>query len=311
MGPGRKGIALGLGALVVSRAAAGAPLTLDLDWRAPSGCPDRNAIRRYVEEMLGSAEPATSSLSARGDVARVAVDRWIADLTLKSSSGAESTRSFEGPTCESVSRAAALVMALTMHPTEAPPAQPANPEKEKRAPERPIAGRFARPEIAVAGALDAGTAPGPTYGLMVAGGWSPFAAIRWEAFGSYFFKRRGTLADQTQLGADVQLAAFGLRGCYPALDAAVSLAPCIGGGFDWLRASGFGAKTPGDGNAFAATVAGGAIILWNFSEFASVRLEGFGVIPLTRPEFVIVGAGSVYRPAPVAFRGAIGMEVHF
>src|SRR5689334_10753593 len=109
---------LGIALLVLPAIARAAPLSLDLEWHAPSGCPDRNAVRRYVEEMLGNAEPATSSLSARGGVMRVAVDRWTADLALRSGSGSESTRSFEGPTCESVSRAAALVMALTLHPNE-------------------------------------------------------------------------------------------------------------------------------------------------------------------------------------------------
>src|SRR5262245_44631853 len=94
-------------ALSVPRLARAAPLALDLDWHAPPGCPDRNTVRRYVEEMLGNAEPATSSLAAHAMVWRVN-DRWTADLALRSGSGSETTRSFEGPTCESVARAAAL-----------------------------------------------------------------------------------------------------------------------------------------------------------------------------------------------------------
>src|SRR6476659_3551199 len=76
--------ALGLAVVASTSVALGAPVALDLDWRAPSGCPDRNAVRRYVEEMLGDAEPATSSLAARGGVTRVAVDKWTADLALRS-----------------------------------------------------------------------------------------------------------------------------------------------------------------------------------------------------------------------------------
>src|SRR5262249_14296678 len=151
--------------------------------------------------------------SARGGVLRVAVDRWSADLALRGASGAESTRTFEGPTCESVSRAAALVMALTMHPNEPRPESPANPqEKEIRTPARPIAGRFVRPYVAGAGTLDTGTVPAPAYGGALAVGWSPVDPWRLEAFAAYFAERTGTLADEPNLGADVQLTALGLRG---------------------------------------------------------------------------------------------------
>lgn len=301
-----------VGALTFSAVVAAAAPALDLEWQAPPGCPDRDAIRRYVEEMLGHAEPATSSLSARGGVSRIAVDRWSADLALRGASGSESTRTFEGPTCESVSRAAALVMALTLHPNETRAASPAIPrEKETRTPARPITGRFVRPDVVSAGTLDMGTLPAPAYGAALAVGWSPVDPWRLEAFAAYFAERTGTLADQPSLGADVQLTAFGLRGCYAVVDAVVSLAPCVGGGFDWLRAHGFGARVPRDDSAFTGNVEVGAVILWNFTEFAAARLGVQTVFPLTRPEFIIEGAGPVYRRALVALRSAAGVELHF
>jgi hypothetical protein len=311
--PHRGARALGLAVFAVSTVARAAPLALDLEWRAPSGCPDRNAVRRYVEEMLGDAEPATSSLAARGGVSRVAVDKWTADLALRSASGSESTRSFEGPTCESVSRAAALVMALTLHPSEAPPA--ANPpERDARTPERPIAGRFARPSVAAAAAIDVGTMPSPGYGGAITVGWSPWAALRWEASGAYYAARRGTYVGGARLGADVSLAAFGVRGCYPVVDAVWSLAPCIGGGFDWLRASGFGARDSYDASAYMGHFEAGATMLWNFTEFAAMRASAFGVVPMRQPEFTILvddGSAPVHHPAAAALRASLGVELHF
>src|SRR5258708_36351590 len=127
--------------------ARAAPPAIDLDWRAPSGCPDRATVRRYVEEMLGRDDGSASSLSARGSAQRTAADRWTADLALRTSSGADATRSFEGPSCEAVSRAAALVMALAIHPNEPPPPPPAEETADRDAgpPPRPIVGRLARP----------------------------------------------------------------------------------------------------------------------------------------------------------------------
>src|SRR5882724_11527603 len=109
--------AMGVVGFSLPAVARAAPPAIDLDWRAPSGCPDRATVRRYVEEMLGR-DAAASSLAARGSAQRTAADRWTADLALRTSSGADATRSFEGPSCEAVSRAAALVMALAMHPSE-------------------------------------------------------------------------------------------------------------------------------------------------------------------------------------------------
>jgi hypothetical protein len=291
-----------------------APLALDLEWRAPSGCPDRNTIRRYVEEMLGSAEPATSSLAARGGVSRVANDRWTADLALRSGTGSESTRSFEGPTCESVSRAAALVMALTLHPNESPPPAPTPPERDARAPERSIAGRFMRPFVTASAAIDTGSLPGPAYGGALGAGWAPGGVLRLEAWGAYFAARRGALAN-TDLGANVSLAALAVRGCYPLVDAGWSVAPCLGGGLDWLHASGFGARSSYDGSAFTFHAEAGATILWNFTDFFALRGSVFGVVPMTRPEFTIWAnddsTKTVHRPAPVALRATLGVELHF
>ena len=297
--------------LALPNVAFTAPLTFELDWRAPAGCPDRGVIRRYVEEMLGSTEPATSPLNARGGVARAATDRWVADVTLRGASGAETTRSFEGPTCESVSRAAALVMALTLDSNEVPPAPPPPPAKDSTTNERPIAGRFVRPEAAPSLGIDWGSTPGLAYGPTMAVGWSPFGGARWEAFGSFFFNRPGTVAGDAALGADFALAAFGVRECYPVLDAAFSLAPCVGAGIDWLRASGFGARQPGSGSAWTLTGQASGIFLWNFHQFASIRLEVGAVIPFARPEFVIDGAGTVHRRALASIRGAAGLELHF
>jgi hypothetical protein len=309
----RRARAFGVAALVSGTLARAGPVALDLDWRAPAGCPDRNTVRRYVEEMLGNAEPATSSLAARGGVFRTAVDRWTADLALRSASGYETTRSFEGPTCESVSRAAALVMALTLHPNELPPIGPNTPERDVRALDRPIVGRFMRPAISASGALDEGTAPSPAVGGALTVGWSPWGGPRWEASASYFAPRRGTSAD-SRFGADVSLAAFVVRGCYPLVDGVWSLAPCMGGGLDWLRASGVGARSSYDNSAFTTHLEGGGIILWNFTDFLAARASVFGVVPMTRPEFTIWvdnGTTSVHRPNSVALRATLGVELHF
>jgi hypothetical protein len=300
--------------LALPNIAGAAPPALEIEWHAPSGCPDRSTVRRYVEEMLGSGEAANSSLAARGGVLRLANDRWTADLAVRMPSGSESTRSFEGPTCESVTRAAALVIALSLHPIDPPALPPANPAERDTRSRPPIIGRFVRLAASGSGALDVGLTPGPAVGAAVTVGWSPVGSLRWEAGASYFATSRGTWSTDARLGADVSLAAFAVRGCYPVVDVALSVAPCLGGGFDSLRASGFGARSTNDASAVTTHAEAGGIILWNFNDFTAARLAVFGVIPVTRPEFVIdlaAGTATIYRPAFVVLRSTVGLELHF
>ncbi|HEX9298282.1 MAG TPA: hypothetical protein VF881_20725 [Polyangiaceae bacterium] len=287
---------------------AAAP-ALDLDWRAPVECPDRETVRRYVSEIVGSAEGEPAALGARGIVARAAPDRWTVDLALRTSSGVESRRSLEGPTCDSVTRAAALVMALAIHARDVPPPPVPRERETPPRPPRPVAG-LVPPSLAVQIAADVGSVPSPTYGGELGFGWM-LAGIRWEASGAYFAKQRGTVAGRDAVGADFTLAAVALGACYPLVDATVSLAPCARGGLDWVRASGFGSEAPTDGSMRGATVQAGGIFLWNLSTRLSTRLELDAVVPLVRTEFFVEGAGTVYRRTPVGLRAAAGLEVHF
>ena len=73
----------------------------------------------------------------------------------------------------------------------------------------------------------------------------------------------------------------------------------------------FGARVPGDASALTSHLDGGAVITWNFSNFASARLDLEGLVALTRPEFVIAAAGTIYRRPPAGLRTSAGVELHF
>jgi hypothetical protein len=290
--------------LFTSPALASVP-PLELNWQAPAGCPDGAAILRYIAKVVGDTEPSLP-MHARANVSRLAADRWLADLTVGTTAGEESVRTFEGPTCESVSEAAALVVALALHPG----AEPSPPPSFHRQPEPNASPDRSRGLIAAAFAGDVGTTPTPTYGAEIAVRWA-FGGVRWEPFAAYFRRQPGHLASDEKVGAQFTLIGGGVRGCFPLPGVASWLAPCLGGGLDWMRATGFGAVTPKNAAIWSSNLRAGVQASWSPSAIVTPRLEAEAVVPLARPEFVVIGGGSVHRQAPVVLRVGVGMELHF
>jgi hypothetical protein len=277
---------------------------LELNWQAPAGCPDGAAILRYIAKVVGDTEPATP-MHARANISRLASDRWLADLTVGTTTSDESVRTFEGPTCEAVSEAAALVVALAVHPG----GEPATPPSFHKLPEPPPPDH-SRGLVALAFAGDVGTTPTATYGAEFALRWT-VSGIRWEPFGSYFRRQPGHVSGQEDVGARFTLAGGGLRGCFPFPGGASWVAACAGGGIDWMKAEGFGARDPQSTAIWSGNIRTGLQASWSPSAVLTPRFEAEAVVPLARPEFVVLGAGRVHRQAPVVLRVGVGMELHF
>jgi hypothetical protein len=85
----------------------------------------------------------------------------------------------------------------------------------------------------------------------------------------------------------------------------------LGGGVDWIRATGFGARTTRSASTWQAITTAAVLGGWDISPIISLRLEVSGALPLARPEFMVDGVGNVYRRAPLALRSAFGLELHF
>jgi hypothetical protein len=255
-----------------------------------------------------------SPMRVRAVVSRLAADRWTADLVLRSG-GDEHARSLEGPTCESVSEASALVIALAIHSAALAPrpvasAPASNDAQRDRASGAPHEDRSRGPLVAAAIIGDIGSLPGPDFGGEIAVGL-PLFGIRWEPFVAYFATKSGTVDTYNSMGADFALAVAGLRGCYPLVRGAIGLFPCAGGGLEWIRADGFGSRVPGHASSLGGTLRVGAIVSHALSDIVAPRVELEAVVPLWRPEFVVNGAGTVYIEPRVAIRGALGLELHF
>jgi hypothetical protein len=97
---------------------------LDLEWIAPPGCPARDAVLDDVARILGPkrAEAPIARVAARAVLFRGEDARWHVVITVSGEGAGE--RTLEASSCEEVTNAAAIVLALRVDPTSFAPEMP-------------------------------------------------------------------------------------------------------------------------------------------------------------------------------------------
>jgi hypothetical protein len=184
-------------------------------------------------------------------------------------------------------------------PTEADPAQPI--------------------ELRLSGwvGADIGSLPGlaPGYGAL---GSIAFGAPRLSIGVAFWPDKAGTLAALPSAGSDVGLLAGEIGLCGALASRPIEIAPCGAVEIGQLFAEGFGVSDPRKGASVWVALKGGGALVWRpFEEKLRKPLEHIGiaarielVVPLVRPRFIIEGIGPVHRPAAVAGRGSLGIEIN-
>jgi hypothetical protein len=282
-----------------------------LTWTAPPECPDAATVEGFVDADVGETAYGPAAVRARGTVQPTTDGRYAVVLDLDTGGAQSNERQLVDGSCEAVSQAAALLVALAIRARAAPPASPSAPAER---PVRATALSHERPFAAAEVLTDLGSLPTATVGLGLAGGVT-FAGLRLEPTVAYFAPQSGNVSGRADLGARFALGAAAVRLCAPFPRSDVWLAPCFGAGVDWIVARGFGARAPRNASTFDAVATAAALGGWDVSSIISLHLEVGAVVPFARPEFEVDGVGdgaaSVYRRAPLAFRGAFGLELHF
>lgn len=117
----------------------------ELEWHAPPGCPDVAELLERISEQADGALVANEALVAVGHVEQSADGRWILELDLFGE-GPGTHRVIEGETCEAITNAAAIILALRR--VEAPAESqvlPAPQPQERRPPSNATANIAERP----------------------------------------------------------------------------------------------------------------------------------------------------------------------
>ena len=117
-------------------------------------------------------------------------------------------------------------------------------------------------------------------------------------------------------GGSFTLLATSARTCGSIASGPFEFGPCLGADVDAMWVSGLGWQQPPNHQSVQwASLLGSAFVSWNFSRNIAIFARADALIPLEQPRFYAVlknGTDStVHRPAPVAARGAFGIELRF
>ncbi len=305
------GLSAWLGISSVSPTATARERAFALTWAAPSECPDAATVEGFVEADVGATAYGPTAVHARGTVLPAQDGRYTVDLELDTGAAQSSTRQLVDGSCEAVSQAAALLVALAIRAQSVPLAAPVAPAEP---PVRTRTLSHERPFVTAEVLTDLGTLPAVTVGVGLAGGVT-LAGLRLEPTVAYFALQSGNVSGRADLGARFGLGTAAIRLCVPLPSSDVWMAPCLGGGVDWITARGFGARVPHDASTLDAIATAAVLGGWDVSSIISLRLEVGAAVPLARPEFDVDGVGAnvgeVYRRAPLALRGGFELELHF
>lgn len=319
--------------------ARGEPSGLVVRWVAPLGCPAEDSVKRDIEARVG-ARPVRSGAEARVEAWPSEAGGWKASIEV-SAGGQTTRREVHGDTCESVARAAAVVVAvdaivdvlappqeeaagepLPPRPAPSPPEPPALPPTPpapppSRAPAPPAPTTLVRPRslhlsMGALAVADVGMLPSAAPGGEVHLAWEP----SWwsaEIASTFLAPETGNLSSVAPgQGAELWLAQLGGRLCGAYRTALVQVGPCAGLHAGWLFANGVGAVTKTEsGSALLALSSWGGRATVRLARHVRARFEAEAIVPWERPTFDIKNAGTVFRPSAAAFRGGLGVDVSF
>jgi hypothetical protein len=282
---------------------------LELTWRAPADCPDGEQIRAEVLRLADvDAQP---SRHLKAEALLRADDRggWTLALTTELD-GIAGERHLMGASCQSLSEAATLTLALILNPQAklepAPkPAAPAiaptiaptpAPLQKPWPPRRTHLGALAGVQV---GVLEEAS---PWLGLSLGFAVGRFSARVLPGFAP---PQNVSSHERTDAGGRLwMLSAAGLA-CYSVVDSGVTLAPCVGATLVRLHGQGWGVRQARE-----------ATVTWTSAELAlqlalplhhriSLEVWGFGLVPLYKSSVYLDEAGLVSRPATFGF-GTLG-----
>jgi hypothetical protein len=295
-----------LGAMLVlvgtaSTAAADQPQPFTLSWQAPEGCPSQ----AQVEDEIASA---LAHLQGRG-----AVD-VTAQVTLRESEPGFRLRvkvSHEGQTgervlpiddCDDASRAAALLVALSVGNPPPPPPPPPPPSPPPPPPPPPML----HWTMGIGPRLAMGIAPEVSAGIGLSVAYSR-AFWRLSARGAAFAPSHHTIPG-TQVGGSFQLATAGGFACagYPGIP--LTFYGCLGGRFDNLVGTGTGTDADSSASVQIGSLAAGITLEWELTRRFRLRSELEAGYPLGPARFRVQNE-AVYVHEVDRLRGEAALEI--
>jgi hypothetical protein len=322
--------------LVPTRAAAEdfGSSALAIEWRAPSECPDEASLRGGVERLFGGSIPGTE-LSVRAELAAEAPGYALVLET--TAEGHHGVKHLHDASCEELTRAAAVLIALAIDPNlalsekdaaawartpDAPLAEsPARSETQRTSPAETGAGEASQSNASpskTAGAAPVLAGDGSVAALGEVGtvpGFAPGVLVQMNARlgvgllgmgGEYLAPQRTQVPGRPEIGALVGYVGGEAFGCVGAFAHRAAPAACAGVNVGSLSGESRGAPVQGHGSLLWVTPEVGGSFRYGLR--GPVLLEG-GVMlrfAVQDSEFTLDNVGRVYAPSAVAVRVHLG-----
>lgn len=259
---------------------------LDLDWRAPAGCPEARAVRAEVLRLARLDSSRPSQLRARAEI-RGDGQTW--QLTLSTElDGISGERTLSASSCRALSDAATLTLALIL-----------NPDVETAQPE-PVAERHAF-ELGVALSARAGAEHGqlaelgPSFAL--GAGFLLGAASVW-GYAGFAPPQETRVSGSSGPGGRSWSGSAALLGCWD-FTRRTPFGPCAGAELTRVQGTGISVRNPETAVAYWGSGLVGLRAGVRLGDVLTLRVEGFALIPAQRPSLFLEEIGRVVRPDPI------------
>jgi hypothetical protein len=166
--------------------------------------------------------------------------------------------------------------------------------------------------LGVSAAGDSATLPSPAIGASFTLSWRLGQGLL-EVDVRTWAAQTHTL-DFWAAGARFSRLSVGARGCWTlwrSQGGGGDVAACGGADIERVRAPGRGVDPSYDASADWVAGAAGGLGRIVLTRWLALRTRLEGSVPLSRPRFVIDGAGSLHRPAALSAAGSFGLELSF
>ncbi|MBX3200422.1 MAG: hypothetical protein KF894_19955 [Labilithrix sp.] len=323
----------GLAALVLGLLLAWSPAVraerdhegIDLRYEPPEGCPAREELRRAIHDRSPHGFPSADDRSFRVRIEQADGD-YHGRLEIERQGRTLSVREIRGPTCDVVSTAIAVFVAIALDPAElaadveppstSPPAAPAPEVPRDASPRSPTAGSVALPSPRwhLGTGMNAGAVLHPS----AAWGGRVHAEITRLAAGAFLAPELrlswgwSEFAESPPRGGEASFRFQTARAEACALHERAPLVASACGGFEAGRLSATTRNLPRAGGTSEAWYAPTAIVRpgWFLVDWLSLEAELGVLVPLTQASFVLAEPErTVYRIPRVAFTATAGFRI--
>jgi len=343
-------IAISLFALsgwLVSGPAHAQPAALTLHWEAPAGCPQQAEVRERIRTLTGTTSATATVLQAEGRITRTDSAHFHLKLIMRSGA-LEGERNLDATSCENLSGAAAVSLALLMRseepirerdlegeqmvtgkvtgtepqskPVHADAVRQKQPEKPS-APDKPSASvnepapRLGTPSEARWGMLAQVPQAALSFGPLPEPSWGvAFAGglsyERWRLLlGGSAWLRQNVGTQAPGYGAEIDRVTGTLRACHALRRSAFEVAPCLVLSLEHISARGTGPDiTARSEQTTWLGVGAGAQARLYLASWVSVLVGIDAQIETARPVISIDGVGKLGELGPAAFAVTVGPE---